>query len=145
MGRLGTLEIAQNDFLIALDFVLLILFARYVWYRVIVEGVDGWLNALSRPATKVGWALMLTYLSRWLDRLAFLFWSGGHYGAARPLGFAALVVAVWSAACVAKVFAGTAWGPRAWMWILGAGVCFAALAALAPGLLGAAAPLLAPN
>ena len=70
----GPIELAQNDFLIVLDFTLLMLFARYVWYRVFVDGIyegfGAW-EVFSRPATKIGWALMLTYASRWLDRLSF--------------------------------------------------------------------------
>lgn len=122
MIRLGTLEIAQNDFLLVLDFVLLVLFGRYVWYRIVIEGLlEGprlW-EVMSRPATKVGWALFLTYASRWLDHLAFLCWVRNYPASSRLLWSGALVLSVWSSACIVRVLAGTAWGPKAWLWIIG--------------------------
>ena len=131
----GPLELAQNDFLIVLDFFLLILFVRYVWYRVIVDGIaEGydWWVVFSRPATKVGWALMLTYTSRWLDRLAFFFWDHHNFVLSRALAVVSLPLAVWSAACVVRVFSGTAWGPHAWAWIVITAITFAVVVVIGP-------------
>lgn len=131
----GPIELAQNDFLIVLDFTLLILFARYVWYRVFVDGIyegfGAW-EVFSRPATKIGWALMLTYASRWLDRLSFFFWDHHNFALSRGLAIASLPLAVWSAACVVRIFLGTAWGPRAWIWAIGAAVVFALILVVGP-------------
>lgn len=115
------IELWQTDFLIILDSTLVILFFIETCRR--IRGVNGWQfgGLLHDPPTKIIWALGLNYLARITDRLWLLM---RHYRstdemAHATLAVAALLLAIWSAGCILRVFSGVVWGKRAWLWIVG--------------------------
>lgn len=126
-------ELWQTDFLIILDVTLVILFAVETCRR--IKSRDGWrLGAmLNDPPTKIIWALGLNYLARIVDRLWLLM---RHYRATdemthATLAVVALLLAIWSAGCILRVFSGVVWGKRAWIWIVGLATAGATLAMVA--------------
>lgn len=114
-------ELWQTNFLIILDSTLVILFLIETCRR--IRGVNGWQfgGLLHDPPTKIIWALGLNYLARITDRLWLLM---RHYRSTdemvhATLAVAALLLAIWSAGCILRVFSGVVWGKRAWLWIVG--------------------------
>lgn len=131
------IELWQTDFLLILDVILIILFFVETCRR--VKGPDGWHlgTLLSDSPTKIIWALAINYLAKLIDRIWLLL---RHYNAADEMLLAilavlALLLAIWSAGCLLRVFSGVVWGKRAWIWIVGIATAGATIAMAAAELM----------
>lgn len=109
----------ENNFLLVVNVILVALFALYLrrkWkeeeFR--LEGA----RVFRSDRTKVAWGLALGYCAKMIDRFGALLDAHDVSIARYPLRAAGLALAVWSAACILTVFAGVAWGRRAWAWCL---------------------------
>ena len=105
----------QNNFLLVLDVILVALFALYLRRRWREFRPDR-LRVFHSDRVKVAWALALGYGAKMIDRTEALFDAHGLDAAQPYLKVTALGLAVWSASCILQVFAGVAWGRRAWLW-----------------------------
>lgn len=126
------IELWQTFFLLIIDIALIYLFFNETCRRM---SADRWrMRALSEnPSTKIIWALGVTYFAKFLDRTWLLL---RHYQISSEIvhgaiALVALLLAVWSASCILRVFSGVVWGKRAWMWIVALATIGATVAMIA--------------